>query len=545
MLALGIRYLTGYAVATDVSSRERAEWPPHPARVFMAMAATFFETGEDPDERAALEWLEGLGSPALWASDAAPRTVVTHFVPVNDNAKPVKKNKALTPLQSAGVGRDRQPRTFPRVRPYDENVYLLWPEAELPERQKPSLERLCSKVTRIGHSSSLVQMWVEDTPPTEDYWEPADFGEMRLRAFGEGTLGYLEEMANAKGPERHAELVAAIQSAKAEKKAVKGEGSKERKTAIQERINGLQSELEQLDPRPAIPPKISLWQAYRKVGAPASPPCPAGAFERELLVLTLWEGPVIGLESTWQLLTVLHKTVLSLCDPAPEWLSGHQADQSASQHPHVALMPLAFVGREHADGHLMGVALAMPKGIPPRERAQALRPLLFDQNGRPKPLEMRAGSLGSWTLARDTRTIPALTLQRRTWTGPCDTWATVTPIVLDRHPKASRARNRERWSIEVAEIIAESCTRQGLPRPVAVDVDKTSWHRGAPRAVAGKGAGYPLMPVKNGSNNRQQVHAWLRFDREVEGPLLLGAGRYRGYGVCRPWKGGPNVQHRT
>ena len=36
-LALGIRFLSGYAIATYPASRERPEWPPHPARVFMAM----------------------------------------------------------------------------------------------------------------------------------------------------------------------------------------------------------------------------------------------------------------------------------------------------------------------------------------------------------------------------------------------------------------------------------------------------------------------------------------------------------------------------
>ena len=33
-LAIAWEYLTGYAVATDPSTRDRAEWPPHPARVF-------------------------------------------------------------------------------------------------------------------------------------------------------------------------------------------------------------------------------------------------------------------------------------------------------------------------------------------------------------------------------------------------------------------------------------------------------------------------------------------------------------------------------
>ena len=49
MLALGIRCLTGYAVATDVSNREQAEWPPHPARVFMALAAAYFVLADAGD----------------------------------------------------------------------------------------------------------------------------------------------------------------------------------------------------------------------------------------------------------------------------------------------------------------------------------------------------------------------------------------------------------------------------------------------------------------------------------------------------------------
>ena len=53
-LTIAWEYLTGYAVATDPSTRDRAEWPPHPARVFMALAAAWFETeppGADDENR--------------------------------------------------------------------------------------------------------------------------------------------------------------------------------------------------------------------------------------------------------------------------------------------------------------------------------------------------------------------------------------------------------------------------------------------------------------------------------------------------------------
>ena len=71
MFAFGIRYLNGWSMAAaDGAKKERPEWPPHPDRVFMALAAAWFETGEDAEEGHALRWLESLGPPAVAASAA-------------------------------------------------------------------------------------------------------------------------------------------------------------------------------------------------------------------------------------------------------------------------------------------------------------------------------------------------------------------------------------------------------------------------------------------------------------------------------------------
>ena len=79
MLTLGIRYLCGWAMATHPADYESAEWPPHPDRVFMALAAAHFETGGLQSERAALEWLEKLPAPTMAAPHATQRNVVTVF----------------------------------------------------------------------------------------------------------------------------------------------------------------------------------------------------------------------------------------------------------------------------------------------------------------------------------------------------------------------------------------------------------------------------------------------------------------------------------
>ena len=114
MFAIGIRYLNGWTMAAHPADREVAEWPPHPDRVFMALAAAHFESDCDGEERAALEWLEQQGPPGIVASTACARRTMTTFVPVNDSASPIKKDKALMPAGSLAIGRDRQPRQFPQ-----------------------------------------------------------------------------------------------------------------------------------------------------------------------------------------------------------------------------------------------------------------------------------------------------------------------------------------------------------------------------------------------------------------------------------------------
>ena len=528
MFALGIRYLTGYAVATDVSDRERAEWPPHPARVFMALAAAHFETGEDGTERASLKWLEEQGPPAINAGEADRRNVVTHYVPVNDPNLPDKvKGDAKPDTIKAGVSilpqhRLRQPRTFPRVWLHEDTVYLIWHEVTPSTECRAALGRLCGKVIRIGHSSSLVQMWVENSPPQPNML-PDEAGAIRLRVVGDGTLDYLKAQFNASAIEAYADLKDRMAVAKGKSQGVL-------KKELEDRFGAGEPTTRR--------PTIGLWQAYRHVLGSGDVAQPAsGLFDRNVMILALQDGPVVGLETTWRLLTALRDAILSQCDPTPEWVSGHRPDGSPSQDAHLALLPLAFVGHPRADGHLLGVALAFPKAVPPPQRGAALRKLLYDDAGRPKSVDLKLGELGAWSLVRETRESPPLALQSQAWTGPSRSWATVTPIVLDRHPKADYAKERQRWFEEVAQIIGESCRRQGLPEPVEVDVGKTCWHHGVPRAIPGKG-GFALMPVKPGQPERQQVHARLRFDQDVEGPLLLGAGRYRGYGLCKPWSGG-------
>jgi CRISPR-associated protein Csb2 len=564
-LMIGWEYLTGYAVATDPARRERAEWPPHPGRVFMALAAAWFETERKPDEGEALRWLETLGDPEVQLPPVDPRferSAVTVYVPVNDKAGP-----AAAALQShPAITRSKQPRTFPRIWVGDGACFMLWPRADAVDQHSEALHRLCGKVTRIGHSSSLVRMWVADDavqPQTpRETWIADDLlADCQVRIVSTGTLDMLVERYGELPRQRSVELTEQIKVLEAQRKAAKGKGSAERKAVIGEHLGSLTQERDSTMARQPLRPTLGLWFGYRRRDrTPSSEDRASTHFDTDVLVLTHVDGPQLPLVSTQAVTRALRDTIMSNSgvQPVPAWISGHQSggEPLASNDGHLACIPLPFVGRQHADGHLLGVGLVFPRAVDRSKRGQVLGKLLLDETGRSRHIELKLGRLGVWAVTKRDWTETRSALQPETWTGHlggAETWASVTPVVVDRFPKADRAKDREAWTDEVAVIIVKACTRIGLPEPVCIDIDTTSWHRGSPRAVskrrplrghggaasdadAALGDGFPQFPAKGASASRPQVHVWLHFAEPVVGPVLLGAGRYLGYGLCKPWK---------
>jgi CRISPR-associated protein Csb2 len=468
-LTIGVQYLTGRVVATDPSDRTKAEWPPHPARIYMAMAAAHFETGADPREGEALRWLEGLPAPELRASRADHRTTVTAFVPVNDKAE----GKGLL---SSGLPRGKQMRSFPAVHPHDDTVFFIWPDADANGHTGP-LQQLCAKVTRVGHSSSMVQVWVCDRPPESSNhirWLPDEgLAERHYRIATRGILSRL--MSDYERGQR---------------------------------------------------PKIGTWLGYRQVSSEQGEPVRDTIWSQDLLIRRL--KPIEGeyrrldLVATLQVCRGLQQALVSHApEPVPEHISGHRADGQPSEQPHLGCFPLAFVGSQYATGQLLGVAVALPKGLSRSHRMEALASL-----GGVEKKGLRLGRLGRWSLVPDDTVV---NLQRETWTAGkrgSRHWATVTPVVFDRHAKS---RDPEERNEECADMIRLACERIGLPRPREVVMTPVSPHLGVPAAHE-----FPRLSRKDGTDRRHS-HAILLFDDAVHGPIAVGAGRYRGYGLCRPY----------
>jgi len=562
MFSLGIHYLNGWAMAAaDGAKKEVAEWPPHPGRVFMALAAAWFETDQDQLEGEALRWLESLPEPPeVAASGAEYRKTVISYVPINDaEVSKIKveklRNKVngkLEEFKEAGLlllaeHRLRQPRSFPVAIPHNPVVHIIWKD-DLPDQHRLALIALSRKVTSIGHSASLVQMWVEDQSPKADWVLSDGIADAKMRVPCRGRLSYLEDRYNRSNVVRYRDLVNAQNTVENTKKTLdaerkrnsnelKGTDKKRADAPYKERIALIDTELDRIkqeleafgskEPKSLRPDEPGVWQGYRRVkdsGAESQPEALYSVFDPNLIILKL-TGKRLGLHSTLRLTQALRGALLKdRVQPLPEWLCGHTLDGASSLSPHIALLPMPFVGAEHADGRILGVALALPGNVDKQEAAQLLEPWLRDaEDWQPRKIKLFDGQWLECTAELDIRESPPWSLKSDTCTRRCEVWASVTPVVLDRHFDGP-----DKWE-KVAESVKDACERIGLPRPVDVLLHPVSMFEGVPRSNE-----FPYMIRKKDGGRLHHAHAVIRFDENVRGPVLIGAGRFRGYGLCRP-----------
>lgn len=525
MLTLHLELLTGRYAACDLTDRNRPEWPPHPARVYSALVAAHYEGDRAPAAEAALRWLERQPPPALAFSPAHPRDLATHYVPVNDKAlsdgatvdnawaevltpdlPPKKQASAEARLAKAYAkagellpkpGKDfrkavdhvlpatrtRQPRTFPTMIPEDPVVSLCWPD-DPPDDVVAGLRSLCRQLVRVGHSSTLVAARITRDAPTPAL-TPDPEGTTQLRWVGPGQLDALDAL-HAVAP--HAE-------------------------------------------HRVMPHVIARYRMPVAVSRRWS-----SSFSSRFIVLRRVEGPRLPLVAGEAVAETVRLALMSHAeDPCPPLISGHAHDGGPLQEDHLAIVPLAHVGDPRASGDLLGVALVPPAG----SSSHALRRLhaalarweaATSSSGDAPRSRLTMGRLGAWVLERCVDDSLLVNLRERTWTRESRSWASVTPVLFDRHPGPiyDARPDRRRDAISRAHaILAAACERIGLPAPEVIQLGPTPFLSGSTNASA-FGRHGPR------ADRRPRVHVRLRFSEPVTGPVLLGAGRYRGLGLFRP-----------
>ena len=537
-----VDFLTGRYVATSHNDRRQSEWPPHPARLFSALVAAWADADEpDPSERAALEWLEAQGAPAVSASDAAARRAVSHFVPVNDAAvvrralyerkvariddlekelrraldpedgsakkaarirrRLARERDVATQVNRVGNtnpssaeemlpdGRGRQERFFPSVTPDRARVAYLWNRSP-PGEMGGVLDRLLCRVTRLGHSSSLVSCRVAGEPPGISHL-PGEDG-ASLRTVGRGQLAELERRY-----ERH-------------------RGVSPRSLPYTD-VRYRAAEEPRPSERPHQPNTVGEW-----------------------IVFELHHGSrALPASRAVELATTMRAAMFHYAeDPIPVGLSGHESSGAPAAAPHVAFLPIPYVGFPHADGRLLGVALSAPKTLDESSRRALYRAVgTWEQQAREasEPLKLTLGARGAVHMSRVRGPTATVSLRQHVWHRPSRQWASATPIALPRHPgtlgRGTEAARAKAWRA-AEKSVKDACAHVGLPEPQAVAVGFSPFIAGARPA--------PRFPPfsQNGRDGRpfrrQLVHASITFDRPVSGPLMLGAGRFLGLGLMRP-----------
>jgi CRISPR-associated protein Csb2 len=495
MLSLEIEYLTGVSFASLSRTRPAPDFPPQPERVFSALVASWGARGQKPDERAALEWLEAQPTPEIWHGDFWRRSGATVFVPPNDDR--IRGDNPATIRRVLPAYRSRQAREFPAVRLDDgeRRVAIVWTSSEPSDETLASLNNLATDTSYVGHSASLTRLAFrrDRALPKSTQSVPAS------RIVSHGRLDRLE---------------AAF---------AHGEHVNERDT-----LNLARSPAQNDEP------------AHRSV------------FASDWLILELLDrkgNRRLDLRAAPIAARLLRDAIMSgydrigLGDAVPEGISGHKPDGSASDKPHLAIAPLAFFGPPYADGRLFGYALVPPRGSG-LLYDEAFRSAIFAISEYDERDERRILTIhpkgGAWqtSLGIVDSAMTRHSLRPEPYCCAARRWASVTPIVLDRHlrtPRRARTRgDNAAIQAEIESVIEGSVERIGLPRPVSVRADKHATITGAPSAQPPRGApAWMAWQVSRSLASRRIVHATLTFETPVEGPLLIGAGRYVGLGLCR------------
>jgi CRISPR-associated protein Csb2 len=270
----------------------------------------------------------------------------------------------------------------------------------------------------------------------------------------------------------------------------------------------------------------------------AEPPKSTNAFAVDWLTLEIIEG-ALDVRAASIAAKALRDTLMAGYHRAgldiPEWISGHQADGGPALASHLAIAPLASVGWTHADGTLYAFSLIPPAGRGRFEHDDAFRKAMFamtclgDKGQR--EIHLALGKAGVLKLAITLEADKA-SLDPRRYVRSAKRWATATPLILPRHLNGSTPE-------EATQLIAQACVHSGLPRPVRAIAHKHAAISGAPSARPSGGAPrWTGWRAPEKLTSRMMTHAVLEFAEPVQGPVLIGAGRFYGLGLCLPLDGG-------
>lgn len=558
MLAIEMTLLGGRYRASSFDDRRKAEWPPEPARLFYAAVNVVHESPEpDVTEVEVLKWWETQGAPEIACSDVLLRSVVDHYVPGNSATswtrdiqrlwqdvehhqqtlalaqsngtpssvekaqkaldKAIEKVRAATERFARPTGkestevaksvsellphhRSKQARTFPTAIPGDPRVFFVWRTANPNEQQRSTMDAILGRIARVGHSASTVSCRITDEPP-KAVWVPTSspLFEQQLRTTDDGLLD-----------------------------ALRGEYARH------------QGRLERV-----LPARLT---GYVRADAPTSIPATQDEVG-DWIILRFKPRQQLPLQRALDVARAIRGALMSHSpDPVPPVISGHMQGPSTEElkAPHMSVLCLPNVTHAYSDGYIQAAAIGLPDDVTLENRTAVLDALHHwssETGGDGYRLALPGGLTRDLELgvlnARSAPPAPrAPVASRQFWARRANTWSSVTPVALDRHPRIGHDPDLEELSAAVKPILSRMCERVGLPTPESVTASPVSAWSAVPPVAFGSRRGFPQYCVGGRRGNRRfTTHVTIQFSEDVRGPLIIGAGRYFGYGLLLPTPG--------
>jgi len=469
------------------------EWPPSPLRLFQAIvAAGAAPTGDIDQLVPALRWFERLSPPTIIAPAGCVGQAYRLSVP-NNAMDLVVKAWAKGNYHGSGDASPATHRTMKAVRPIhlldSDQVHYYWEvPPDLPDKDRAHLDlirRAVRSIVALGWGVDLVVADGRLVGPdgleglSGERWVPALAGATTtLRVPASGTL---DALCN-----RHRAFLNRVAD------------------------GGF---------TPVAPLKTFRRFGYRRSTDPV--PRPYAIFELRNDDDTRFGYPQSRLIHVAGMVRHLAIKLLTasppnVADPA-EWIESYVAGHrsaDAPEHRQLSYMPLPSIGTPHTDPAVRRLMIVAPVGDD--HLLEHLARLLSGQSliATPETRLQHPPILARYH--QDSMS--------RLFTGAFTTWASVTPVILPGHDDHKPAKTQA--------LIERALRQAGIEQACEYEWSAFSWF---PKALSSHKYGRDKRPTgyirPDHLLTQTAVHLKLQFDREIPGPVLIGAGRHCGLGI--------------
>ncbi len=493
ILLLSVRFHEGRYHGTG-------DWPPTPARLFQALVAGAGLKGPmQANDVKALEWLESLSPPIMAAPITRKGQPFDTFVPNND--------LDAVDGDSRRIGSIRAKKS---IRPllFDSEQALFYAWSLRDDSQRDALTcvlcQLAEGVYQLGRGVDLAWAWAEPINETEL--------EERLAAYT-GTIH--RPSIGSDGKPFACPTIGSFGSLK------------DRYEANQQRFEVVAAGRSVSESFRQLPKPRFKSVAYDSPAAQKLYDVRSIDEQEQFQVWNLEKASLFVQTIRDQVNARLLKAFPSKAVQIDHWLIGRNADGSngGRADERIRIIPVPSIGHAHADYGIRRVLVEIPASCPLRADD-----LSWAFNG----VELgQSGELGRLTLADDMAFLEHYSVGKA-----ATVWQTVTPAAL---PESARRRRIEpRRKLEEAKDATERAHEQEQARRAVL---RALRHAGIKSEVLSitvqrepfQGHGTRAEAFAPGTRFAKEClwHVAITFLESVNGPLVIGDGRFLGFGLFR------------